>query len=155
MTLLSTTTLSGVTVTISSIDQTYNSLYILVEEPTWTTGSSNPRFSIDGSIAFQRIQIFQQGAFIANDGASATFNMQRDNTATNAANMVGVVTINNYASTTARKVFNYLGGAPTSDNNFVGYFGLIQTESAISQIRFTNSNGYAFDGGTVRIYGVK
>ena len=156
MTLISTTTLSGLTTTLSSIPQTYNSLFLIVSGMTANT--SNRSFRMlpnDSNTIVSGTQI---------DGAALTeFNATRlrmsvgDTLRTNSAN-VWSLTINNYASTTAFKTIQmtgrYLNTSSVVVNN--GWLGTIISTSAITSLVFDYENSDAtFAGGTVLLYGVK
>ena len=155
MTLLSTTTLSGATVTISSIDQTYKNLHLVIFGVTNATAQS--RFVISG---------FGGTVYFANNGiSSSTLNDNSGNLElsgfggsgpdrTDASN-VWSGTIDNYASTTARKSFAFSGMYP-SNRNSRGFFciGGINSTDAISSLTFSNLGGN-LSTGTVLIYGVK
>jgi hypothetical protein len=150
MTLLSTTTLSGATVTVSSISQSYKNLYIELLNPTWATGVAQPRFRIDSSIVFG-------GGGVKNGVATSLgdINVQCWGAASSNTTGLGVfnITIYNYASTTAQKVFISTGYEPGIDNGaFFG--GSIVSTAAISQVQIINNQLYAYNGGTLKIYGV-
>jgi len=155
MTLLSTTALSGTTVTISSINQTYNSLMIFLLNPTWGTGTAQLWLRAQSSS-----DIEGSGGAMWNSGAStATASISGTNinvTATGNSNSAGKAcalwTINNYASTTAFKPFSISSGDDTK-GSFQG--GVIATNTAISSIELANQFGYTFNGGSIVIYGVK
>jgi len=153
MTLLSTTTLSGGSVTISGISTAYKSLYITIEGITLAAnGSLNIRPNSSSTICW--------GAIIKSSTATTTTiaNAELDVLggnfllATGANNFI-TITIQNYASTSRAKSWYsasmYNGSAALNGN---GGFGGINTTSAITSINFQTSS--TFSGGTVIIYGV-
>jgi hypothetical protein len=159
MTLLSTTTLSGTTTTISSIDQTYKNLQIIVYGVT---------LSADGVFSFRpngsntitdRAQVFIEGSTPGTTGAVAsqiTSGLAANNMLSTNANNVWIFTINNYANTTNYKTIEYAGrylnnGSVACAGNGGG--GII-TNSAITSVAF-NAGGNTLSSGTVLIYGVK
>ena len=155
MTLLSTTTLSGATVTISSIDQTYKNLHLVIFGVTNATGQG--RFSISG---------FGGTVYFTNNGpTSSTLNDNSGNLELSGFGSSGPDnadsaniwsgTIDNYASTTARKSFSFYGEFP-SNRNSRGFFcaGGINSTDAISSLTFSNTAG-SLSTGTVLLYGVK
>jgi len=160
MTLLSTTTLSGASTTISSIDQTYNKLEVIIFGVTNATADGNFRFepnaqnSLTGnSMRFGDTLSRQDDNRCALTDFANTFSPRRVNNV-NCWN----ITFVNYSSTTQIKnisifgAFKYGGASPgqayfTNDAQF-------NSTSAITSLVFSN-NGGNFDSGTVLIYGVK
>jgi hypothetical protein len=161
MVLLSTTTLSGSLTTVSSINQTYQDLYVLVTGMTNATANGSFRVEANGATNNST----STGAF-ANAVPGAAFTMHNDRTSryvgnnsgllrTNADNSL-MLTIFDYASTTAPKPFQTI--VTGVDGNSANYIqqgqGGINTNSAITSIAFSNAGGN-WSTGTVRIYGVK
>jgi len=152
LTLLSTTTLSGTTVTVSSISQAYKHLYCELVNATWATGNQIPQFRIDGSRVFYGYQIKENGTA---SGLSATsINCWSTNSSNTASGNVGSFIIYNYSSTADRKVFYFSGGENTTANYSNAASGFISDATAISQIQIHSNNSYSYNGGTLRIYGV-
>lgn len=158
MTLLSTTSLSGASVTISSINQTYNSLFMVITGVTNATATnqfrcapnnqttiSNETFS-DGATTWQNYQ--ENYVFLSSNGPSNGVLRTSNNNAWE-------FTINNYTSATSNKSFNILGAYVDGNLNrgFAG-FGQISTTSPITSLVFSNSGGN-LSTGTVLLYGVK
>jgi hypothetical protein len=160
MTLLSTTTLSGTTTTISSINQTYNQLFGLIVGPTWDSGADyflmlpNNSSSIGNVVG---VAGYNNNAYttVEND-TFIKFNpqAQQKNTYTQA---IYSFTINNYTSTTVNKtISHYSYGQDSSNfNTYSNMGGGIKTTSAITSLRFKTGNDYTFSAGTVLLYGVK
>jgi hypothetical protein len=158
MTLLSTTTLSGATTTISSIDQTYNTLMLEVFGVTNATGDGKLRIAPNGSTSITTM-------FGTNSNTSVSMGpneyihlnafdlpMKR----TDADNSF-FVQINNYKSTTNYKPVIVAGvyyAAYAFTQFCVSMGGGIQTNSAITSLVFSNAGGN-LSTGTVRLYGVK
>jgi len=160
MTLLSTTTLSGASTTISSIDQTYTDLKIVVYGVT-TSAAGTLRIAPNGTtnICHHTWYADYGGSISTNWQLSSTgyLNLNSNtgnNTASSAANAWDV-RIANYSSSTVRKqlsvqgIFDY---ATTMVSAF--WLGGINTTTAISSLVFSNSSGN-LSTGTVLIYGVK
>ena len=157
MTLLSTTTLSGATTTISSIDQTYVNLVIFISGVTNATADGTFRIAPNGSTNIST------GAKSTNLSFTGSFqndywqiaSSPNDPTRTNASNNYAL-TINNYASTTRPKPISHCGGyiSGTYGETTAASAGYINTNSAISSLVFSNSGGN-LSTGTVLIYGVK
>jgi hypothetical protein len=149
MTLLSTSTLSGATFTISSIDQTYTDLQVIIRNPRSTNSQPmqiNPN-STSGSV-------FMWGG----RGSSVSFaqdirseNMQ---TTSNVLNTM-VLRINNYANSTNGKGVQFYGSIQQNSDGTSSYGGNISIQSAITSLQFESYLAGSFTGGTVLIYGVK
>ena len=156
MTLLSTTTLSGASVTVSSINQTYNSLYITMEGATNATANGS-------------LQIRPNDNAVANyagfDGAptsatpfqrSSSAIRTNENSLRTSANNYLLCIIYNYANSTYNKPFEFLGSydSDTGGERMMWSGGFTYNDGAITSIKFQNISG-SFLTGTVKIYGVK
>lgn len=149
LTLLSTSTLSGATFTISSIDQTYTDLQVIIRNPRSTNSQPmqiNPN-STSGSV-------FMWGG----RGSSVSFandirseNMQ---TTSNVLNTM-VLRIFNYANSTNGKGVQFFGSVQQNSDGTSSYGGNISIQSAITSLQFESYLAGSFTGGTVLIYGVK
>jgi hypothetical protein len=159
MTLLSTTTLSGATTTISSIDQTYKSLYLVMYGVTNATGNGQFKLSPNNSATISDWVMQALSNTVINTDREAAgqiyFNYTSNTTDRIDANNVWTMRIDNYASTTNYKVFNmsafYIGISGRVNHQTQGG---IRTNTAISSLVFTNAAGN-FSTGTVELYGVK
>jgi hypothetical protein len=161
MTLLSTTTLSGASTTISSIDQTYTDLVFvlygltnatnnggIVAKPNNTSSISNHVLT-DCTSASAATSVNNQNSDILMTYNSLISRTDADN--------AFVLTVNNYANTTFYKPFSFYGqalAAPTSYKYSIMAAGNIATNSAITSFNFAN-NGGNWSTGTVLLYGVK
>jgi hypothetical protein len=158
MTLLSTTTLSGATTTISSINQTYNNLYILISGIDNASDSINKLLPNGGNNTDIAMIEVIHNASAGVDGALNTALPVSARTSNLAANTNNVFTceIFNYASTTNYKLANFSAGLirSTSANTQTVGTGLIKTNSAITSLDLTSGTGN-FSGGTILVYGVK
>jgi hypothetical protein len=144
MTLLSTTTLSGATTNITSIDQTYITLQMIIEGLTLST-------SEDIFIKFNTSTTPELNGV----ASGSTFNKATGEImpAANASTSIVNYTIINYASTSFRKPI--FGSGTTSTTNALLFGGSIPTNTAISAINFSAGGAATYTGGTVRLYGVK
>jgi hypothetical protein len=156
LTLLSTTTLSGASTTISSINQTYTNLYIFISGVTNATSNGNFRVAPNGST---NITGFQGTATTSSIAMERATNLRLTSTGMSNTRTISTnawaLQIFQYSNTTAYKPFSVNGGYfDTTDGN--GYFttGFIQTNSGISSLVFSNDSG-DLTSGTVLIYGVK
>lgn len=159
MTLLSTTTLSGTSTVVSSIDQTYQSLFILV------TGVTNN--VANGSFFWRPNNTANLGTYrypngdttvAASFGGDIIFESGALNYLASSANNAASIIIDNYASTTERKPFSQTSTfvEPGGTDAVGSYaFGGLKTTSAITSIGFHKAGGGSFTAGTVKIYGVK
>jgi len=148
MTLLSTTTLSGASTTISSIDQTYTNLQIVFRN-MFGTVSENVEIRPNGVAASG----FYSGITnVAND-CSDTIRVGLIPTTSTARNSL-VLNINQYANTTHGKPTQYNGTLNQSNGSTFFYGGLLNTASAITSLTMAPGAGN-FSGGTVLVYGVK
>ena len=154
MTLLSTTTLSGATVTISSISQSYNILYAVITGITSTTSgrircapnaSTTQAFSVDFDSSSTLVQkVNTQAIDILGDNNRST--------AANSSNGV-VLQIDAYTGSTF-KPFSVYGTYNGGSQNGYFNFGGLSITSAITSLVFSNPLGN-LSTGTVLLYGVK
>jgi hypothetical protein len=156
ITLLTTTALTGSTVTISSINQTYTDLMIIVTGMS-STSDYAPRFQYNG------VTSGYMGATAANASSSlGTSNPQNDlNLAvfdiwegSNANSLVSIY-IKNYAATGYHNTEQYVAYLTNTAllRTFMGMGGNANT-SAVSSVTFFPDAG-TFNAGSVKIYGVK
>jgi hypothetical protein len=150
MTLLSTTTLSGATTTISSIDQTYTNLQIVVNNPFGTNAQG---ININPNSVANNCWI--SGVFGSSASADSQLRAPNMGTTSNVLNSF-VIKIYNYAGTTYGKPVEFFGTSRQVDNTYTfASAGTIKTASAISSMQFVSENVGSFSGGQVLIYGVK
>jgi hypothetical protein len=157
MTLLSTTTLSGTSTTISSINQTYTDLQVIIHGVNISSAGQLTVAPNNSS------SIVCEARFTSGNNFSPIFANTMFLNASNASiangrtdNAFGF-TINNYASA-FRKPFSGSGAYYWADNfsQFPSFFGgSIQTTSAITSLVISTDNSATFNAGTVLIYGVK
>ena len=156
-TLLSTTTLSGSSTDITSINQNYTHLYIQMENAGIQTSdgaiqmelnsaSGNQRSVVYSSVDTNPYQISTQIRLTQNRVVSAT-----------TTENVAAIWIYNYANIDTYKVLNFT--STWFDNTGGAYvlgwgFGNSTVTSAISSVKFLLTAG-TFSGGTIKIYGVK
>jgi len=157
MTLISTTTLTGASVTLSSIPQTYNYLYILIYGVTNATADGSLR--IDANDASNTATIFGRQSTTSvgtqvDDRIYAGQGNNGDMLRTNANNCF-LTRIYNYTSTTNFKTFDTIGIFNNlSTRTAGGGWGGLSTTSAITSLVLRQSGGN-FSTGTVLLYGVK
>jgi hypothetical protein len=158
MTLISTTTLSGASTTISSIPQTYVSLYLIVSGMTANTSDSSFNL-IPNNTANTTNWVATRSyaaASLVNTNVNIDFSLAQNTIRTN-ANNVCAISFHNYTSTTRYKPFNVNGflvnGAST--NAAYNIDGTFMSNSALTSLVFNYGGTNTFAGGTVLLYGVK
>ena len=156
MTLISTTTMSGTSVTLSSIPQTYNSLYLVMTGVTNATSDNNFRLFPNNVTNLADTQRILNGTASqstnSNIGVSGGQNLDRTN-----ADNIWVMEWQNYTSTTRYKTFNFTGSyqnsTPTRSNLWAG--GTFKSNTALTSLVFDVEGVVAFSTGTILLYGVK
>ena len=156
MTLISTTTLSGAPTTLSSIPQTYNSLFLVITGVTGNTSDDTINIlpnNVNNLTDYVRIR--STAAFTVNNTKmSITGNVATEYTN---ANNAFAVTIYNYTSTTGFKPFQtnsfFVITTPTQVPLFGA--GAFRSNTAITSLVFDYGGTNTFAGGTVLLYGVK
>ena len=158
MTLLSTTSLTGASVTVSGISGDYNNLFVLMRGVSQATDGAYPYIYPNGSSSITdnyAISSYDNGWSIVYDGQIRPTRARGTMAATT---YNSTLTIFDYANTTTAKMATFqtgyidTGGTPLGDVAFGN--ARIKTNSAITSLQFQNVSGN-FDAGTVLIYGVK
>ena len=156
MTLLSTTTLSGATTTISSINQTYKSIVLYFYGVNAGSGGSffvNPN---SNTILVSQITNYgENGSTYAITHNDSKLQLPGNLAANNADNAF-TLQFDNYASTTSFKPFNFYGYYQYHSPFIEACFhsgGAYRSTSAISSIDINIASG-TFSAGTVLLYGV-
>jgi hypothetical protein len=150
MTLLSTTTLSGVSTTVSSISGSYTNLYVVINN-AHCNSATNLRIDPNSTNNIS----FQSGTFASTADADSalrtTVNMP---TASNVNNSY-VFQMYQYANAVYGKAWNFFGTAAQSGATSFNKGGCFASASAITALKFNCDNGTStFSGGQVLIYGV-
>ena len=150
MTLISTTTLSGAAVTLSSIPQTYNQLKIYITAATNSTADGKLTFKPNNGTNYRWSGVDFNAVY---NGTGSTLQLSANMSRTNADNGF-CFTIDNYTAASYTTVFHldgyyYDGGNPRGIN--IAGSGV---DGAISSFVLANTGGN-FSGGTIKLYGVK
>jgi hypothetical protein len=165
MTLLSTTSLTGSTVTLSSISQSYRDLRIEIKDLQFSANNSEMfiRYNGDTGTNYDQIASFSQVGIANNTTGyenftsnNLTYYYTMQNTSANAAFQLDLY---DYKDTTAirigRGIASYTKGYSTAGDRILvmqnSFYKNVGT--TISQISFTMSTG-TFSAGTVTLYGV-
>jgi hypothetical protein len=159
ITLISTTTFTGSTLTLSSISGSYKNLYC---EITGVYGDStyqdvNVRFNSDSGTNYDYGKLGSQNssADISNAASQTSFQIVSSGTNSGASDKSSAyLNIYNYAQTTVPIIFMGFGRGK-QDANFKSLFinGQYRNSAAITSISFIASAGN-FSAGTVKLYGV-
>jgi hypothetical protein len=166
LTLLSTTTLSGTTTTISSINQTYTNLYAIMYGLTNSTANYGQLNVIPNNTAGTMNWYSNSGSAASAGGTATPTHTTRTNTHVNLAfdsnptrtdaNNFWIFEIDNYSSTTTYKQFSSTGSYISSTNrSVVNTSGVWASNTAISSLVISQDSGGTFSTGTVLLYGVK
>jgi hypothetical protein len=159
MTLLSTTTLSGSSTTISSINQTYNILYVVLTNVNPSTNAI-VRLAPNGSAT--------DSAYFAaygRTGSSAGFVGSKNYVQISGVEQMAggntdnsiVIQMYDYANTSTYKTIKFDSSfyfAAVSNNIVITGAASYSSTGAITSLEFSPASG-TFNGGTVKVYGVK
>jgi hypothetical protein len=155
MTLISTTTLSGSSTTISSIPQTYNSLFLIITGMTYDAGDNKFQLLPNNVNNLTDIQVIFNGAATSNTGSLVNLS-QGDNVLRTNADNIWTMQFNNYTSTTRYKTLGLTGVWVNTSSAIRRSFGggVFRSNTEITSLVF-NVEGANFSTGTVLLYGVK
>jgi hypothetical protein len=161
MTLISTTTLTGASVTLSSIPQTYNNLFLVIRNFKPATDGSIMRMRFNGDATANRhtnqayYSVFYYEAQFTFTATSSQLSAANDNTVSSS---LITVEIPDYTNTATWKMAETT--ALTTDNantaawQFVKGAPMYNQTTAISSLEFFASSGN-LTSGTILLYGVK
>lgn len=150
MTLLSTTTLSGTSTTISSISQSYKSLYFIIHS---VNAASNYIIQClpNNSSTLASAGGYDTSSAAGYAGQAIRISGVNNTLLSSSTQNAYACRIDNYASTTSLKPISHYGmGASGVYVNFAGCF---RSTTEITSLVF-NLDGTTFTGGTVLLYGV-
>ena len=157
MNLLSTTTLSGTSVTISSIDQTYKHLFMIGNLISVTSGSENVGLRLNGDTGSNYKDTyfyFTSTTHGAGSDTTATPVLCGYNTTTGWDGNSSFQTWIYRYTETETKIIQNIGHTSLAAESRTAKIGFNST-SAITSITILTNGGHTFSTGTVRIYGVK
>lgn len=155
MTLISTTTLSGASTTLSSIPQTYNSLYLVITGLTCNTTDGVLRCLPNGVDNLSNYSTLVAGA--ASSRSNSTIRITDTQYSKTDANNAFALSFNNYTSSASYKPFNFYGFYVETGlaNYSEAGFGAFRSNTAITSLEFDNFGFGTFASGTILLYGVK
>jgi hypothetical protein len=159
MTLISTTTLTGNSVTISSIPQTYNSLKLVMRTPdvasdNWIFGRANGITT--NSYLSHRTDSDNSGQQGNGWNDNIWYIAEQDSAA---AQGLICFEFDDYTNATSWKIGRVWGVANNKTTNTysspLNKLLVVNTTSAITSLTFFVDNSANFDGGSILLYGVK
>jgi hypothetical protein len=158
MTLISTTSLTGSSITLSSIPSTYKDLRLDVRNFYSSTDGGALLIRLNGDSGSNRYKTFQTAPSTTNSswpGNALSISEGQDNAV---ADGLIVNKLYDYANSTTYKMVETRTITVNEDTpanlNFTSYMGFYNQTDAISSI-VIYTNGTAFSGGTALLYGVK
>jgi hypothetical protein len=158
MTLISTTALTGASITLSSIPGTYTNLYLLLKGVYLATvGSCTMQFNADTGSNYSYSYVRYRDATVGvgyNQGFSnigGLFEAQTATTATKLANCE--IVLPRYTDTDTQPVYSRSYGSTATATVYFNMVGSYDNSAAITSIKLTPD--YNFSGGTAYLYGVK
>lgn len=152
----STTTLSGASTTISFDPTGYQSLQIVVSGMTMASFNDYPRMDINATATAVRLSGTQQST--ATEGSELYWGAGAHEMIRTGGNNIWLVNIYQPAATGYRKPIDTRSGGAIWNNSTISTMqgGFYNANTAVTSIRVTTINGgNSFNGGEVRIYGVK
>jgi hypothetical protein len=157
MTLISTTTLSGASVTLSSIPSTYYNLQLVIERATNSTADGKIFIDLNSYNDNDRAAGVDAGTAFTY-GYGAKLQSQNAYSRSNADNGQVFILYNYTSTTTYSKPFFWGGYYFTSGSTASAFttsgVALAQSAAAVSSIKVSNTGGN-WAGGTITLYGVK
>jgi hypothetical protein len=155
MTLISTTTLSGATTTLSSIPQTYNSLFLIVTRVTANTNDDRLRVLPNNVNNLMEYQALNNGT--AYSLSNSPIRLTEENHQRTNANNSWALKIDNYTSSNSFKPVNFYGfyRNTAGSTRSINAGGAFISDTAITSLVFDYGGTNTFAGGTVLLYGVK
>jgi len=156
------TSMNGVsTITISSIPNTYQSLYIVIDDFNGAGGGDlqmRPNNNTGGNYVYDNRYWSAAGSGSASLQITETSYLLAVNVSATNSVSAASISIDNYASTTAAKPISARGvnlNQTTSGNAGFTTNGGWFNATAISSLTFLNSAGFNWSTGTIYVYGVK
>jgi len=156
-TLISSTTLNASTITLSSIPQTYNQIWLEIVKPKFTVDSSPLEVRINSATTSTRFTYSHSangGSINANSSNAQGAFRTPIFIASNSENNYYLLKFNNYASTNSTKSHSIEGMQGTPAVYIMYGAGSYDSNSAITSLQVIGVN-QALATGTVNLYGVK
>jgi hypothetical protein len=157
MTLISTTTLTGASISLTSIPQTYNNLFIVIKNyiPATAFTSLRMRFNSDSGSNRHRGSLTNTGANYDEFSFDATSSSILLYNSTSVGDGLVTITIPDYTNATTFKQGQYTSvGSITTNFTYVSGTALYNQTGAITSLDFFSASGN-LTSGTILLYGVK
>jgi hypothetical protein len=156
--LISTTTLSGSSISLTSIPSTYNDLKIVIRDfrPATDGAICTIRLNEDSNSVYTTIETFESaGSYTSTSSSGNLSSGSSDGT----SDSFILAEIHDYFNTSTWKVVDFFGitnanGDPTNIKNRRGQIVYKSASAAVSSITLLPNSGN-FTSGTVLLYGVK
>lgn len=166
MTLLSTTSLTGNAVNVTSISTSYKALRIIVKDLTFNSDEAGPRLRFNnnsGATDYQTVNYIGQNGTVRGPNAYSEDAFRPLQVTPMAAdvNALYVIDVPDYANTTTFKTFFCITafneyGYTTTGTKCVGHStgSWFATPAAINEVNLFLTNSKTFSSGSIEIYGV-
>lgn len=158
MTLISTTSLSGASVTLSSIPSTYENLRVVMVNAYTSTDNDNIWFRFNADSTSNRHTNTSLSGNVNNISFDTNYGNLVNNVNNAAQNSLIIIDIPKYANSTTWKMsMNYAmvaDGTTPTNFNYWGTTTFYDQTTAISSLQFYPRFGN-WSGGTIYLYGVK
>jgi hypothetical protein len=157
MVLISTTTLTGSSINLTSISQTYKDLYVVMRDPRPVQDNvgMGVRVNNDSGTSYRQNQAFATSNLAAN---ATEFFPHEGNADNGASDGLITILIRDYANTSTYKLIETIGitnnNTTLANFNFALKYVVYYSTSAISQLNFFPEGVSGWDSGTVLLYGV-
>jgi hypothetical protein len=157
MTLISTTTLSGASLNLTSIPQTYKSLYLVVRNARQATDNLGRVLRVNNvsTAIYNDVRSFSQ-ANMTNSGGTYTYT-SATNSDNGASDSLMTILINDYTNTTTRKILEIVNiqnnNTTLANLDFMLQYSVFGSNSAISELNYFPEAGN-WTSGTALLYGV-
>jgi hypothetical protein len=158
MTLISTTTLTGATINLTSIPATYNDLRLVIRAYLPATDQDFLRFRFNADSGTRYIRADYQTSY-ATASAFDTTGIVSERQDNGVGTGLQILDIFDYANTSTMKTAQFIGltidPSTTTSIRLAKAIAIYNQTSAISQINLDNLLGGNFTSGTALLYGVK
>jgi hypothetical protein len=159
MTVIASGSLSGSSLSLTSIPQTYNNLQLVLRDWTFSIASTNFKGTVNGATQYSTMQQYGQGASSTGNSFYQSLPWMQLVEATVIAaqeDPICILDIYDYTNTTSYKAFNGLTSVTeTAGNQVVTHCrGASKSTAAVTTLTITSVGG-TFTAGTYTLYGVK
>jgi hypothetical protein len=154
MTLLSTTTMNSPTVSVSSISQAYNRIFIEYIGVQQATTGNTIDILLDGGTVASYTGTYNSSV---EDNNNDYIKLTQRSAAQINSQMNWSLTVDNYTSTTTYKPFIIYGMGVRSTNadGKIIYGGVMRSNSAFDSVTIQSDNGTSNLTGTIKVWGIK